>query len=126
MIILQLLRLNNILNNTSYSNKYFYIATGTSIDNDNNKIIGDYYLEQNYPNPFNPITQITFALPKASIVELKVFDILGQEISTLIKEEKSTGIYKINFNGSNLPSGVYFYRLQAGDFVETKKMILLK
>ncbi|MFA3783558.1 S8/S53 family peptidase [Melioribacteraceae bacterium 4301-Me] len=83
-------------------------------------------LKQNFPNPFNPQTTIRFELPKQSFVKLQIFDILGREISTLINEEKSPGYYEVKFNGNNLPSGVYLYRLQAGSFVSTKKMMILK
>ena len=88
--------------------------------------ITSYSLEQNYPNPFNPTTEIEFKVPQAGLVSLKVFDLLGKEIVTLINEHKSVGAYKVNFDASRLPSGVYFYRLQAGDFIQTKKMVLLK
>jgi hypothetical protein len=86
----------------------------------------EFFVSQNYPNPFNPSTAISFALPKASTVELKIFNLLGQEVATLLNEEKTSGIYQVEFDASTLPSGVYFYRLQAGDFVQTKKMILLR
>ena len=69
---------------------------------------------------------IKYSIPKTSNVLIKVFDVLGNEIETLVNEEKPVGIYELNWNAANLPSGVYFYRLQAGSFVETKKMILLK
>jgi hypothetical protein len=83
-------------------------------------------LYQNFPNPFNPSTTINFIIPKSSFVNLKVYSMLGKEIARLVNEEKPAGTYEVDFNGSNLPSGVYFYRLQAGSFVEAKKMILLK
>jgi CubicO group peptidase (beta-lactamase class C family) len=85
-----------------------------------------YILSQNYPNPFNPNTKINFSIPKQSSVLIKVFDILGNEVETLINEEKRTGTYEITWNAEKLPSGVYFYRLQAGNYVETKKLVLLK
>jgi len=85
-----------------------------------------YKLFQNYPNPFNPITKIRYQIPELSFVTLKVFDVLGCEITTLVNEEKSAGNYEIDFNASTLSSGVYFYKLHAGDFAEIKKMILLK
>lgn len=83
-------------------------------------------LSQNYPNPFNPLTSIHYAIGKRQFVTLKVYDILGNEIATLVNDEKSAGNYEVNFNASNIPSGVYFYRLQAGSFIQTNKMILLK
>jgi hypothetical protein len=91
-----------------------------------NLAVTDYALEQNYPNPFNPSTKIKFQLPKDGFVTLKVYDILGKEITTLINEEKSQGKYEVNFNASSLSSGVYIYKIQAGDFVSSRKMILLK
>ena len=83
-------------------------------------------LSQNYPNPFNPSTTIKFRLPKSSEVTLTVFDILGREVSVLVNEKREAGAYEVKFDGSNLASGVYFYRLQAGDFVETKTMLVLR
>lgn len=89
-------------------------------------------LEQNYPNPFNPSTNIRFRIPASTaggsdfgFVSLKVFDILGNEVATLVNEEKKPGNYKVEFDGSNLSSGVYFYQLTASSFIQTKKMILL-
>ena len=83
-------------------------------------------LKQNYPNPFNPTTTIKYSVTEVSKVSLILFNLLGQEIITLVNDEKPAGNYSVNFNAANLPSGVYFYRLQAGNFIETKKMILLK
>jgi hypothetical protein len=83
-------------------------------------------LSQNYPNPFNPTTTITFALPVKSFVSLKIFDVLGREVATLVSEELSTGKYSTQWNAAGLGSGVYFYRLQAGSFMETKKLLLLR
>jgi hypothetical protein len=85
-----------------------------------------YILSQNYPNPFNPSTTIKYEIPELSFVTLKVYDVLGNEITTLINEEKPIGNYEVEFNASSLPSGIYFYQLQAGSFIETKKMVLLK
>jgi hypothetical protein len=80
----------------------------------------------NYPNPFNPSTLISYQLLFASQVTLKVYNVLGKEIVTLVNEEKPAGTYEVEFNAEGLPSGVYFYKLQAGDFIEAKKMLLLK
>lgn len=85
-----------------------------------------YNLTQNYPNPFNPVTTIQYSIPQRSNVTLKVYDIIGNEVATLVNEEKERGVFSVRFDASNLASGIYFYRLQAGSFVETKKMILLK
>jgi hypothetical protein len=86
----------------------------------------NFQLYQNYPNPFNPSTIIQYSIPKESFVTLKVYDILGNEITALLNERKSAGNYTVNFNASNLPSGIYFYRMLAGSFVSTKKFVLLK
>ncbi|MCJ7554924.1 MAG: T9SS type A sorting domain-containing protein, partial [Ignavibacteriaceae bacterium] len=85
-----------------------------------------FYLMQNYPNPFNPTTIIKYDLPEDSKVKLIVYDILGNEVAVLVEEEKPAGSYEITFNGEGLPSSVYFYSMQAGDFHQVKKMILLK
>ncbi len=89
-------------------------------------VINEYTLYQNYPNPFNPITKIKYQIPALSFVSIKIYDVLGNEIASPIYEEKPVGTYEIEFNASALSSGVYFYQLQAGDFAETKKMLLLK
>lgn len=94
--------------------------------NEEEIITNNYRLEQNFPNPFNPVTSIQYAINNSEFVTLKVVDILGREIATLVNEQKPAGIYQVQFDASNLTSGVYFYKLQAGSFVETKKMTLLK
>ncbi len=100
-----------------------FISTGI----ENNDISPkEFRLFQNYPNPFNGNSIIKYSIPKSSQVLLKIFNTLGQEMETLVDEEKPIGTYELNWNAVNLPSGVYFYRLHAGDFVQTKKMILLK
>jgi len=86
----------------------------------------EFSLSQNYPNPFNPVTMITFAVANPEQVTLKVFNILGKEVATLINEKKEAGTYNVDFSAANLASGTYIYRLQAGAFVQTKKMVLLK
>ncbi|MBK7380942.1 MAG: T9SS type A sorting domain-containing protein [Ignavibacteriales bacterium] len=86
----------------------------------------EFSLEQNYPNPFNPTTLITFGLQEKSIVNLKVFNLIGEEVALLLNEEKAAGVHTLTFNSESLPSGVYFYKLQAGSFTQTKKMILLR
>jgi hypothetical protein len=83
-------------------------------------------LYNNYPNPFNPSTRIQYAVSSRQFVSLKVYDVLGNEVATLVNEEKPIGSYEVEFDAIELPSGIYFYRLQAGDFVETKKMVLMK
>ncbi len=85
-----------------------------------------YALNQNYPNPFNPVTNISYMIPKSSKVSLKVYDIKGQLISTLFEGTQNTGIYLTQFDGSQLASGIYFYKLEAGDYKEVRKLTLLK
>ena len=89
-------------------------------------VILKYDLAQNYPNPFNPSTLITYSIPKSSFVVLKIYNVLGKQITTLVNENQEAGIYKVNFDAGSLSNGVYFYKIQAGNFVEIKKMLLLK
>ncbi len=89
-------------------------------------LVRDFKLLQNYPNPFNPVTNISFVTSRSSFVSLKVYDVLGREVAALVNEEKQAGTYSIQFDGSNLASGIYYYRMKAGDFTATKKSILLK
>ena len=111
--------------------QYVMIESGSnplSVGNEKHSVIVDRFeLNQNYPNPFNPQTSISYSLPRASTVALKVYDILGREVVSLINNEReSEGIHKVTFDATNLPSGVYFYRLQAEDYAETKSMVLIK
>ena len=86
----------------------------------------DFSLTQNYPNPFNPSTTIRYEIPENQFVTLKVYDLLGKEVATLVNEEKQAGSYSVDFDASNLTTGMYIYKIQTGDFVDTKKMILIK
>lgn len=97
-----------------------------SISNNSTTIPQEFRLHQNYPNPFNPVTNISFSIPVEGLVKLKVFDITGREVAVLVNELKTPGSYNVSFNGSTLSSGVYFYRIEAGSFVETKRMLLVK
>lgn len=117
---------NNGLQHKGYCDQFTDVDASVSLPN-------KYALAQNYPNPFNPSTMIEYSIPKTSFVILKVYDLLGNEIASLINEEKPAGTYKIQFNTDNLSgkkkalsAGIYFYQLHAGNFVRTKKMILLK
>jgi hypothetical protein len=109
------------IDDTLYLNNTVDVEDRGSLLSPNN-----YNLAQNYPNPFNPITTIQYSIPQRSSVTLKVYDVLGNEIAALVNEEKERGVYLVNFDASNLASGIYLYRIQAGSFVETKKMILLR
>lgn len=97
-----------------------------SVDEDESIVPSEYALMQNYPNPFNPSTKITYQIPRSVHVNLEIFNQLGQSISTLVNEFKASGSYEVSFNSMEIPSGVYFYRLRAGDFSETKKMLLIR
>jgi hypothetical protein len=105
----------------------------TSIENLISELPEEFNLEQNYPNPFNPSTKIRYSIPSVTLsgvewsrVQLKVYDVLGNEVATLINEEKPAGSYEVEFNASELSSGIYFYKLQAGSFIQIRKMILVK
>jgi hypothetical protein len=114
-------------------------TTTVGVEDEENPVASEFKLEQNYPNPFNPSTKIKFTIPskagsQMSNITLKVYDVLGNEIATLVTEEKPSGEYEVEFDGQNLPSGIYFYQLKVGSpeinsgqgTVQTKKMILLK
>jgi hypothetical protein len=98
----------------------------TEIVLEDNSIPKEYSLEQNYPNPFNPTTTINYKIKEDGIVTLKLYDVLGEEIKTLVNEGKVKGRYSYTFDGSDLPSGVYIYQLQVNDFVASKKLMLVK
>lgn len=129
---------NNIFIRLLIANSYVFAGTfGQSvwrrplsevigIKNISTEIPSTYSLEQNYPNPFNPSTNIKFELPKSNYVTLKIYDALGREIATLVNEQLKAGKYEVDFDGSNYASGVYYYKLMAVDFVEMRKMILVK
>ena len=109
-----------ILRNSNLVSNEIIDSTGFS----NN--VGNYSLYQNYPNPFNPTTKIKYHLPEFCNVELTVYDVLGRNVNTLVNEEKPAGFYEVEFDGANLPSGIYFYNIKAGNYSQTKKMIHLK
>ncbi len=125
------LRVTGIKN--SSSSDYFVVpdrvvissSATTGVQRTYEKPLG-YYLYQNNPNPFNPTTIISYSIPRESIVTLKVYDILGRQVATLVNEQKSAGTYKVNFNAENLSSGIYFYSLQTNEKIITKKMLLIK
>ena len=96
------------------------------VHNPTSDIPKEFSLIQNFPNPFNPTTVIEFNIPRTAFVTVKVYDMLGKEVSTLVNDTKQAGSYLVNFIASNLTSGVYFYKIMAGDFTATKKMMLVK
>ncbi|MDT3695118.1 MAG: T9SS type A sorting domain-containing protein [Ignavibacterium sp.] len=89
-------------------------------------VVSNYTLDQNYPNPFNPSTKISYSIKEEGLVTLKVYDVLGKVVTTLVNENKAEGNYEVDFNASELPSGMYIYKLQAGSFTDVKKMLLTK
>jgi hypothetical protein len=100
-------------------------GTFTSVENPNVNV-SDYQLYQNYPNPFNPSTKISYNLPVNSSVSIKLFDVIGKQVAEIVSEVQRAGLHSVEFNGVNLSSGVYYYRIEANDFIDTKKMILIK
>jgi len=121
--------LNSVTKLKEYANylqQWYNTTPITDVKDQKNIIPLEFSLSQNYPNPFNPSTIINYELPKISKVTLKIYDILGREVKTLVDSEQLSGKYTTEFDGSNLASGVYFYRINAGNFVQTKKMMLLK
>lgn len=114
------------------NNVSVYYSKIVSVDEKENIELSDYSLSQNYPNPFNPITKICYSIPRRTDhqsvqqVTLKIYDILGNEIATIVNEEQEPGIYTVEFDGSNLSSGIYFYKINTADFTAVKKMILVK
>ncbi len=103
-----------------------WAQSATQVSQANGTIPSNFQLSQNYPNPFNPVTSIEYRVPSETNVKLIIFDFLGREVATLVNEEKQSGRYSVTWDGTRYPSGVYFYRLTAGDFIEIKKVILLK
>jgi hypothetical protein len=118
----------DIYNATTSSDGSFIFDIVTGVEE--GQIPSGYAVSNNFPNPFNPVTKIKYQLPKDNHVTIKVFNILGEEITTLVNESKQTGYYEIEFNGRSaaggLASGVYLYRIEAGEFVSVKKMVLAK
>ncbi|MFQ3607894.1 MAG: 5'-nucleotidase C-terminal domain-containing protein [Chloroherpetonaceae bacterium] len=123
------------VDNTAQNGKFYYRLKQVDFDGTVNysnivEVVKEkpttFELAQNYPNPFNPATTINYQLPTSALVTLKVYDVVGREVATLVNARQEAGRYDVRFNGSSLSSGVYFYRLQAGSFVETKKMMLVK
>ncbi len=117
----------NIMEGVNGGGLYAFTGcSGTVTNAGNNGIPVSFKLGQNYPNPFNPVTKISYALPKQGFVTLKVYDILGKEVATLVNEVKNAGEYSVEFNAGNLSSGVYFYKFESGGFSDIKKLMLLK
>lgn len=113
---------------TAGGNKVYWdrFSNVTNVNHNGNSIADKFELKQNYPNPFNPTTNISFNIPKSSFVNLRVFDIMGREVQKLVSQNMNTGNYSVQFDGKNLSSGVYFYKLETDNFSEVKKMSLIK
>jgi hypothetical protein len=110
------------------SGTILYTSNGgvTAVEGNQTNVPVSFELAQNFPNPFNPVTTIRYQLQKTGFVTLKVYDLIGREVATLVNEEKPAGRYEVKFDGTNLSSGIYFYRIRAGNFIDTKKFVLLK
>ena len=102
------------------------VRTSIGITEINSNVPNEYMLNQNFPNPFNPVTKINFAIPKPGFVSLKIYDLLGKEVSTLVNQNLHSGNYSVDFNGINLSSGVYLYKIESDNFTSVKKMMLVK
>ena len=101
-------------------------CSGTTVGVSNNQIPVKFSLSQNYPNPFNPSTSISYDIPKEGFVKLSIYDMVGREVAVLVNDRKVAGSYRVDFNASGLSSGVYFYKIIAGNFTDIKKMMLIK
>jgi hypothetical protein len=123
---------DSVGNVSSYSGiGQFSVNSVTAVDNKKNEVPKEFAVSQNYPNPFNPSTVINYALPKTSLVSIKIYDVLGQEVKTLMNFERQAGNYSAQWNGDNnlgqhVSTGIYIYRVTAGQYVKSMKMILLK
>jgi hypothetical protein len=114
------------INNSSIQNFNINMSNLLANNNNNNNIPEKFELFQNYPNPFNPATSISFNIPVAGNVKLTVYDLLGRQVAVLVNEKLNAGTFDVNWNADNFSSGVYFYSIEAGNFTETKKMLLIK
>ena len=116
----------NAYGQSDWSETYMFRTITSTYVADLFTVPKSFELKQNYPNPFNPSTTIEYELPQTSRVKLTIYNVLGQKVATLVDAEQVPGNYRVKFNGQNLAAGIYFYRLQAGNFVQNRKMILIK
>ena len=107
------------------ASKLLVVTNATGVDGEL-QIPNEFLLDQNYPNPFNPVTSIRYSIPRSAVVTLKVYDISGKEIAALVNESQQSGEHTIKWNSEGIPSGIYMYRITAGNYTETKRMVLLK
>ncbi|NCS90343.1 MAG: hypothetical protein CO127_05920 [Ignavibacteria bacterium CG_4_9_14_3_um_filter_36_18] len=115
-----------VINQWSVMGDHDLVDVVVGVEELNSLTPAQYELTQNYPNPFNPSTKIRFGIPEAGLVNIKVFDVLGQEVTTLVNEFRNAGYHEVDFSASKLNSGIYFYTITSGNFSATKKMMLLK
>ena len=115
-----------MIKKTKKNAKISKFSCSKSKEKEDSQIPDDFALKQNYPNPFNPSTNIEYSIPSESFVELKVYDVLGIEVASLVNEQQQAGVYRADFTADNLPSGMYFARLTANEFTQVVKMILIK
>ena len=108
------------------SDTTFTIDTFPSVDDSSNYLPTEFSLSQNYPNPFNPSTTLRYTIPRSGQVTLRIYNLLGKEVETLVDEKQQAGAYAIQWNPVDLPSGIYFIRLQAGEFAANRKLLLVK
>jgi hypothetical protein len=113
-------------NGIIYLDNIYFSTMVSDVKEIHDALPSDFTLEQNYPNPFNPSTNIKFSLPEANQVTLKVYDMIGQEVATLVDQFMNAGTFEITFDASNLPTGIYTYSLTTGNFQSVKKMMLIK
>jgi hypothetical protein len=110
----------------SDSSNHYRLGVDLAVDDIYGGIPNDYYLRQNFPNPFNPSTSISYGLPKAADVRIEVFNVLGQKVETMVQAHQEAGNYRVIFDASKLGTGIYYYRIQAGDFQMLRKMLLMR
>jgi hypothetical protein len=121
------LRAELVSNPSQFINVDFRVATPLAIGIQQiSSVVEEFNLSQNYPNPFNPSTKINFSIPKSEYVSLRIYDLLGREVKVLVNGDLTVGEYEVNFDAKGLASGIYYYSLRAGDFVNVKKMVLVK
>lgn len=120
------IQIGTMHNPTARTTYNLLASTEPSAVNDDSQVIKEFEVYQNYPNPFNPSTKISYAIPHRADVHVKVYNITGKEVASLVNEVKDAGVYTVDFNAVNLSSGVYFYRVSAGEFTSVRKMILIK
>jgi hypothetical protein len=121
---------DSVGNSYDFSFGYYFTFTSktivTGVESEGSQVPVSYSLSQNYPNPFNPTTIIKYQIPNSNNVTLKVYDMLGRQVSVLVDGRMEAGVHEVKFDGSGLASGVYFYQLQAADFLATKRLLLIK